>query len=126
MRSGAPIDPDEPLRDVHWLSPEGDEMAGHHWGDDGLRVFGMQIGNDRVAADRLLILFNGGEGEVAFRLAPIVGGPWTPALDTTRPTGTPDPEAPVCPVGGAIPLPGRSVLVMTAPGTFQASAAGPG
>ena len=63
-----------------------------------------------------LILFNGGEGEVAFHLAPIVGGPWVPALDTTRPTGEPPADAPAYPAAGVVPLPGRSVMVLTASG----------
>ena len=31
---------------MHWLAPEGTEMEERHWADDGLQVFGMQIGND--------------------------------------------------------------------------------
>ncbi len=114
--TGELVDPEEPLRDVHWLCPEGAEMEGIHWGDDGLRVFGMQIGNDRVEADRLLILFNAGTEDVPFRLAPIVGGPWRPALDTTEPTGAPHRDAPPVPAGGTVPLPAHSVLVLTASG----------
>jgi glycogen operon protein len=118
--TGELVDPEKPLRDVHWLCPEGGEMEGHHWGDDGLRVFGMQIGNDRVEADRLLILLNAGEGDVLFHLAPIVGGPWRLAFDTTRSTGAPSPDTPSFLQGGTVPLPGRSVLVLTASGALAA------
>ncbi len=48
--TGALIDPDEPLRDVHWLSPEGIEMEVRHWSDDGLQVFGMQIATTATRA----------------------------------------------------------------------------
>ena len=78
---------------MHWLSPDGSEMADRHWGDDGLQAFGMQIGNDRVEGDRLLILFNAGEGPCDFRLAPVIGGVWRPVFDTGEPTGTAPPEA---------------------------------
>ncbi|MFC6050348.1 glycogen debranching enzyme GlgX, partial [Methylobacterium hispanicum] len=58
---GSAIDPEEPLRDVHWLSPDGTEMDGAAWGEDGRQAFGMQIGNDGEAGQRLLILFNAAE-----------------------------------------------------------------
>ncbi|MBP2494097.1 isoamylase [Methylobacterium sp. PvP062] len=115
--TGALIDPDEPLRDVHWLSPEGIEMEVRHWSDDGLQVFGMQIGNDGDPGDRLLMLFNAGAEAVGFRLAPVIGGPWTPVFDTGEPAGARAPGAPAIAAGGAVPLPGRTVLVLTAPGT---------
>ena len=98
---------------MHWLAPEGTEMEQHHWADDGLQVFGMQIGNDGRAGDRLLILFNAGEGARAFRLAPVIGGPWHPAFDTTEATGAVPPGTAYGP-DAAVPLPGRSVLVLTA------------
>ncbi len=113
--NGALIDPEEPLRDVHWLSPDGTEMAGRHWGDDGLTVFGMQIGNDRIEGDRLLILFNAGEDACDFRLDPVIGGVWVPVFDTGEATGTARP-GPSYQAGAAVPLPGRSVLVLTAAG----------
>jgi isoamylase len=122
--TGALIDPDEPLRDVHWLSPEGTEMGDRHWSDDGLQVFGMQIGNDGGPGDRLLMLFNAGEGAVTFRLAPVVGGPWRAVFDTGAPEGVLPPDAASFAAGAAVPLPGRTVLVLTAPGTENGSRGG--
>jgi len=113
--TGAPVGPDAPLRDVHWLAPEGTEMENRHWADDGLQVFGMQIGNDG-AGDRLLLLFNAAEGARDFRLAPVIGGPWQPVFDTGAATGTVPPGAPSYGPDDAVPLPGRSVLVLTAAG----------
>ena len=113
--TGAVIDPDEPLRDVHWLAPEGTEMRESHWGDDDLQVFGMQIGNDGTQGNRLLLLFNAGEEPCDFRLAPVIGGVWAPALDTTQDTGATT-AAGLHSAGEVVPLPGRSVLVLTATG----------
>jgi isoamylase len=122
--TGALIDPDEPLRDVHWLAPEGTEMGDRHWSDDGLQVFGMQIGNDGGPGDRLLMLFNAGAGAVTFRLVPVVGGPWRPVFDTGAPGGVLPPDAASFAAGAAVPLPGRTVLVLTAPGTENGSRGG--
>ncbi|GJD54236.1 glycogen debranching protein GlgX [Methylobacterium dankookense] len=114
---GHQIDPDEPLRDVHWLSPDGTEMDGEAWGDDGRQAFGMQIGNDAEAGDRLLLLFNAAEIPCDFRLAPIVGGPWRPVFDTASETGAvPAGQAEPVPEGGTVTLPGRSVQVLAALG----------
>ncbi|MCJ2138147.1 glycogen debranching protein GlgX [Methylobacterium sp. J-026] len=114
--TGALIDRGEPLRDVHWLAPEGTEMGDRHWSDDGLQVFGMQIGNDGEPGDRLLMLFNAGAGACDFHLAQVVGGPWSPVFDTGTPTGAVPPDAPSYAAGAAVPLPGRTVLVLTAAG----------
>ena len=77
----------------------------------------MQIGNDGDPGDRLLMLFNAGAEAVGFRLAPVIGGPWMPVFDTGEPAGARAPGAPAIAAGGAVPLPGRTVLVLTAPGT---------
>ena len=114
---GARLDPDEPLRDVHWLSPAGAEMAGADWADEGRRAFGMQIGNEIVEGDRLLVLVNGAETACEFRLAPVVGGPWRPAFDTTEATGMPASEDPFG-EGSEIALPARSILVLTCPNSL--------
>ena len=113
--TGVPATPEAPLRDVHWLAPEGTEMENHHWADDGLQVFGMQIGNDGDG-DRLLLLFNAGVEPLDFRLAPVIGGPWQPAFDTGEAAGTVPPGAPSYGPDAPVPLPGRSVLVLTAAG----------
>jgi isoamylase len=122
--TGALIDPEEPLRDVHWLAPEGTEMEGRHWSDDRLQVFGMQIGNDGDPGERLLMLFNAGEGACTFQLARVVGGPWRPVFGTDAPEGALPPDAASYEAGAAVPLPGRTVLVLTAPGTETGSRGG--
>ena len=71
----------------------------------------MQIGNDAPDGRRLLILANAGEVAIAFQLAGIVGGPWTPLFDTTAPDGRPVGRAAV-PSGGGLRLPERALLVL--------------
>ncbi|MGU3538206.1 glycogen debranching protein GlgX [Methylobacterium sp. A54F] len=113
---GRRIDPDEALRDVHWLDPEGREMAGDAWGDAGRRCFGMQIGNDLTDGDRLLVLLNAGETPCDFRLSPVIGGPWSPIFDTARATGSvPEAERLAYPATATVTLTERSVLVLTSP-----------
>ncbi|GJE58219.1 glycogen debranching protein GlgX [Methylobacterium trifolii] len=113
--NGALIDPDEPLRDVHWLSPDGGEMDGGAWADDERLCFGMQIGNDGVEGDRLLVLFNAGEGECAFRLTRVIGGPWRPVFDTALETGAVAAFAQGYEEGAEIRRPPRSVAVFVCP-----------
>ena len=114
---GHRIDPDEPLRDVHWLSPDGTEMNGEAWSEDERQAFGMQIGNDAEAGDRLLLLFNAAEEPCRFGLAPVIGGPWRPVFDTAVETGAVLlGSVPAVPEGGAVTLPPRSVQVLAADG----------
>ncbi len=59
-----------------------------------------------------------GRKAVSFRLAPVIGGPWTAGLRHGRARGRPQATgAPAIAAGTAVPLPGRTVLVLTAPGT---------
>ena len=108
---GTPIDADEPLRDVHWLSPCGAEMDAEAWADESRRAFGMQIGND-LDHGRILILINADPEPCSFRLAAVVGGPWRPVFDTTAATGAVAPDAAAHAATAVVPLPGRTILVL--------------
>ncbi|MBX9930259.1 MAG: glycogen debranching protein GlgX [Methylobacterium sp.] len=112
--TGAAIDPDEALRDVHWLSPDGHEMQGSDWGDGDRRAFGMQIGNDLPEADRLLILANAGEEPCDFTLATVISGPWMVIFDTTRSTGSVPAGQALFPPGARVRLESRSLFVLRA------------
>lgn len=112
--TGNPIDPDEPLRDVHWLCPNGEEMDTTDWSDDGRQVFGMQIGNDLPEADRLLVLVNAGENPCDFTLATVIGGPWVVIFDTTRANGSVQAGQALFPPGGRVRIEGRSLFVLRA------------
>ena len=112
--TGSAIDEEEPLNDVHWLSPCGAEMDDAAWADDGRQAFGMQIGNDLPEADRLLVLVNAAEGACDFTLAPVVGGPWSVVFDTTRPTGAVQAGHALFPPGARVRLEPRSLFVLRA------------
>ncbi|ACA21056.1 glycogen debranching enzyme GlgX [Methylobacterium sp. 4-46] len=102
------------LKDVHWLSPCGQEMDAAAWADGARRSFGMQIGNDAPDGKRLLLLANASPDPVAFHLARAIGGPWTPLFDTTVPDGIPAHHEPVR-TGATVTLPGRALLVFGRP-----------
>jgi glycogen operon protein len=112
--TGGRIDEEEPLRDVHWLSPCGAEMDAAAWADDGRQSFGMQIGNDLPEADRLLVLVNAGQGACDFTLAPVIGGPWAVIFDTTRTTGAVPAGQALFPPGARVRLEPRSLFVLRA------------
>ena len=56
------------LKDVYWLAADGHEMTGSDWGDSERRALGMQIGNFGAPAERILLLFNASDDDLAFRL----------------------------------------------------------
>ena len=107
---GARGDPGGPRRDINWRAPGGTEKAAEDWADEERRVFGMQIGNDDPAHDRVLVLVNGSDAERAFRLSPVIGGPSRPAFDTSVPDGSPAAAAPI-EEGTDVALPPRCVAV---------------
>jgi isoamylase len=53
-----------------------------------------------------------------------VGVPWRPVFGTDAPEGALPPDAASYEAGAAVPLPGRTVLVLTAPGTENGSRGG--
>ncbi|WP_132249610.1 glycogen debranching protein GlgX [Methylobacterium segetis] len=112
---GARLDPDEALRDVHWLAPTGSEMEPEDWADADRQAFGMQIGNDHEHGDRLLILVNGAEEGCAFQLSAAIGGPWRPIFDTASPTGAVSKAHPAYREAALVDLPARTILVLAAP-----------
>ena len=114
------------VKDLTWLSAEGNEMAAGHWDDARTLCFGMLLdgraqrsGIVRKSADAsVLLVFNAWHDAVEFRLpAAPDGGPWVRLLDTAAPEPAPPPMF----EGGATYLvTGRSMLVYaggaTAPG----------
>ena len=71
---------------ARWLHPEGREMAEGDWGDEGLRLFGLDWRPPE--GPRLLILLNAGD-DATFRLPE---GAWRLRLDSAR--GEPGCEEP--------------------------------
>ncbi len=106
---------DTALRDVHWLAPDGTEMDGFAWSDDGRQAFGMQIGNEIEGAERVLVLMNAAETPCNFALAPVIGGPWRQVFDTRLATGlVPPKERGPVPEAATVALDPRCILVLKA------------
>jgi glycogen operon protein len=83
------------MKDVTWLHPAGRELLDHDWREPELRALGMLIaghagdGPPERARAPLLLLFNGGEVALDFRLpqAPAARA-WELLLDSGEPTRT--------------------------------------
>ena len=87
---------DTRIKDLAWYRPDGKEMAEPDWKDPGRRMIGMLIAGDaadevdeqgrRIPGNTLMVLLNGGEAEVAFRLPVLVKpGIWRELVNTDRP-----------------------------------------
>jgi glycogen operon protein len=84
------------IKDVSWLRPSGAEMTDRDWNNAENRALAVRIAGMAadlldesgrpVVDDTLLILFNPGDRDQAFRLpAAGLGARWTLLLDTARP-----------------------------------------
>jgi glycogen operon protein len=105
------------VKDVTWLTPNGEEMAPEHWTDPNGRAMGVLLdgraqptgirrrGNDVT----LLLLFNAHHDVVPFTLPEVVGGSgWHGLVDTNQP----DLDEPVLyPFGKDYAVTGRSLLL---------------
>ncbi|HET7728951.1 MAG TPA: glycogen debranching protein GlgX [Usitatibacter sp.] len=108
-------------KDVSWLKPDGTEMTNDEWDKEFARCVGMWLNGDKLPEtdDRgrqlrdssFLVLFNAHHDEIEFRL-PDLGqhGSWQTEIDTSTPTGDPDPAV-AAPRAG-YPLQGRSLVVL--------------
>jgi isoamylase len=106
------------VKDVTWINASGQEMEDEHWGDEGMKCFGMLIdgraqptGIKKRGADAtMLIVFNGAPDGVNFVIPDTAGGQdWTMVLDTNIPEGS---EAGFK-TGDTYTVTGRSVLVLS-------------
>jgi glycogen operon protein len=89
-------EPEGVVKDLAWLRPDGREMTVEDWNDPGRHALGMIIPaeasdelDDRgrtIAGNTLLLLVNGGDAPVAFRL-PVLRRPglWREVVNTSRP-----------------------------------------
>ncbi len=84
------------VKDVTWIHPGGAEMDEQQWNDPALRCFGMLLdGRAQTTGIRqrgkeatLLILFNGNEEPVPFKLPEYAGAcRWSVLIDTNCPEG---------------------------------------
>jgi isoamylase len=81
------------VKDVTWINANGTEMEDTHWGDSGMRCFGMQLdGRAQTTGVRqrgkeatLLIIINVHHDMVEFTLPACAGGEhWTRMIDTNE------------------------------------------
>ncbi len=85
--------PDNGLRDVYWLAPEGREMTAADWENTRRRTIGCQIGNydDLDPEGRLLIILNAAAEPVEFRLpTDFPSDAWKALIDTSAASGLVD------------------------------------
>jgi len=98
------------LHDLAWLRADGTALTGDEWRQPDARVFGCLIGRPGRAAAPLLMLINGDTAPVPFVLP---GGVWEVVLDTSHPRGQGGWHGQG---GGALEVPGRSLVVLAAAG----------
>jgi pullulanase/glycogen debranching enzyme len=88
-------------------------MVGDDWGHVERRVLGMQLGNYGSPEERILLLLNASEEDVAFKLPKSFPcGAFRPVFDTARADGLSDPGAPSVSAGGVFPLPAQSLVLL--------------
>ena len=89
------------VKDVTWLTPDGEEMSEAHWHDNQARCMGMLMdgraqptGVKRSGADAtLLLLLNAHHESRTFVLPEVAGGKrWTCLIDTHRPAAQATPQ----------------------------------
>jgi glycogen operon protein len=109
----------EPLRDLAWLTPAGEEMTEEDWSKRGPAVAVFLNGNgipdldgrgERVVDDSFLLCFNAQLDQVAFTLPPAeYAESWEVVVDTT----IPDTEKPTTGKAGAqITVESRALVVL--------------
>src|SRR6185503_1687941 len=105
------------VKDVSWISTDGEEMREEQWKDANSRCFGMLLdGRAQTTGIRkrgeeatLLIIFNPWQDVVKFKLPRSNGGDgWTLLADTNFPDST---EEPAFPIGHEYEVTGRSLLL---------------
>ncbi|ACA17936.1 glycogen debranching enzyme GlgX [Methylobacterium sp. 4-46] len=106
------------VRDVAWLTPDGDEMSPEHWGDGKARSLAVLLDGraqetgikQQGSEATLLLLINAYHDVVRFTLPKTAGGhEWVRLIDTNLPEGQ---ETRSFQAGGAYEVTGRSMLVM--------------
>ena len=107
------------VKDVAWLTQDGEEIADHNWRSGELRALGMRLNGESIdevdergqpiVGDTLLVLLNSQPGSVSFRLPRHKPSErWIPYLDTSL-TGVP--SEPLSHEDD-YPLQGRCVVVL--------------
>ncbi|KZS61362.1 glycogen debranching protein GlgX [Mycobacterium ostraviense] len=120
---GEPIRSGAEVRDIAWLTPDGQEMTHEDWGKsfhqcvavflNGDAITAPNARGERVVDDSFLLCFNAHDEPVEFVMPH--GGyaqEWTVELDTDDPAGLKEVGNQVVNAGEQISLPARSLLVL--------------
>ncbi|RJL34500.1 glycogen debranching protein GlgX [Bailinhaonella thermotolerans] len=109
----------EPLSDIAWLTPSGQEMTDADWSDGNARSLGVFLNGDaitepdrwgrRITDDSFLLLFNAYHDVVEFTIPEVFGEMWAPEIDTANPIPV---ESRPYKAGDDLPVPGRSIKVL--------------
>jgi glycogen operon protein len=117
------VNEDFGVKDVTWLTPDGDEMGEDHWKDENGKCFGMLLdgraqatGIRRRGSDAtLLLIYNAHHDVVNFTLPPVPEGTgWIILIDTNDPSRT---DEAFFDFGHCYTVTGRSLLVFVLQGT---------
>ncbi len=110
------------IKDVTWLSPDGQEKPDHDWTNGWARSIGLMLAGDseldrdqqgeRLADDTLLIMLNAHHESVPFILPEMAGtnAMWRLEIDTGKPNLQSDTQ-PAIPGGTSHDVEGRRLLV---------------
>lgn len=107
------------VKDVAWLTQDGEEIADHHWHSGELRAIGMRLNGESIdevdergvpiVGDTLLVLLNSQPASVSFRLPRHKPSErWIPYVDTSLAEVSAEPLT----HEDDYPLQGRSVVVL--------------
>ncbi|HEU4334343.1 MAG TPA: glycogen debranching protein GlgX [Candidatus Eisenbacteria bacterium] len=112
----------DPLKDLTWLTPAGAEMEAPDWHDPNLRAFGARLARGRETDERhgwrhevLILMLNGGDEAVPFRIPENGIASWDRLLDTSRDddgAGAEDPATATVASGARYPLEARSAALL--------------
>lgn len=98
------------LHDLAWLRRDGSELSGDEWRQPDGRVFGCLVGRPGRARAPLMMLINGDDAEVDFRLPE---GVWEVVFDSAHPRGHGGWQGQG---GGVLGLASRALVVLAAAG----------
>jgi isoamylase len=114
---------DSDAKDIVWLQPDGAEMSDEEWSRGHARCLGAHLSgrglSERdelgvpVEDDDLMLLFNAGEQEIAFRLGMNGDAQWHVRVDTDSESGVP--AHTTYEAGATYPLRARSLVLLCRP-----------
>ena len=119
---GEPIRSGEEVRDIAWLTPDGQEMTHDDWGKNlrqcvtvflnGDAITAPNARGERVVDDSFLLCFNADDQEVFVMPHADYAQEWTVELDTNDPMGLQGEADRVVKADERIMVPSRSLLVL--------------